>query len=105
MPRFDQHCLSCDWTGDVIAKPFEMPPCPACGEATERYYPIGGRGHGVIGDEFVGGKWIENMGPQPVYVESRSHYKRELAARGLEEKVRHVGQNYGDKSSITTRWY
>lgn len=104
MPRFDQHCQSCTWTGEVIVKPFEHPPCPACGGQTERYYPIGGQANGVIGDEFVGGKWIENLGHEPVFIESRSHLKREMAARNLEHRVRHVGVPGSDHSPATSRW-
>jgi hypothetical protein len=55
-------------------------------------------------DEFVGGQWFENLAPQPIYIESRSHLKREMAARGLEHKVRHVGVPGSDRSPATTRW-
>jgi hypothetical protein len=105
MPRFDQRCQSCTWTGEVIAKPHEMPPCPQCGNNTARHYPIGGHQHSVIGDEFVGGQWIENLDTTPVFVESRSQFKREMKARGLEQKVRHIGTQDSDKSQHTTRWF
>ena len=82
MPVHDQHCLSCAWADEIVVKPFECPPCPECGSATERYYPIGATTAGVIGDEFVGGRWVENLAPTPVYITSRSHLKREMAARG-----------------------
>lgn len=104
MPRHDQRCTACDWTDEVIVQPFEQPPCPQCGGPTERYYPIGGRTNGVIPDEFVGGQWIENMGHEPVYITSRSQFKRELEARGLMQAVRHVPAKGSDKSPHTTRW-
>lgn len=104
MPRFDQACTACHWQGEIVAAPFAHPPCPTCGGITERYYPIGGRGYRVAGDEFVGGRWFENLGPQPVFIESKSHLKREMAARGLTERVRHVGVPGTDKSPHTTRW-
>jgi hypothetical protein len=47
---------------------------------------------------------LENLGPSPVFVESKSQYRRELAARGLEQKVRHVGRDGGDRSRETQRW-
>lgn len=105
MPRYDQRCTACDWTGTVVAKPHEQPPCPTCESATERYYPIGNTQAGVIGDEFVGGKWFENLAPTPVWIESKSHLRREMAARNLEHKVRHVGVPGSDRSPNTTRWY
>lgn len=104
MPKFDQRCTACDWTGEVIAKPFEHPPCESCGSRTERYYPIGGQRY-VISDEIIGGRWVENIAPTPIWVESKSHLRRELASRGLEERVRHVGSQDGDRSAHTTRWY
>jgi hypothetical protein len=105
MPKFDQHCTACDWSAEIIVRSGEHPPCPSCSGATERWWPIGEKTHGVIGDEIIGGRWVENMGPSPVWVESKSHYRRELAKRGLEEKVRHIGTQDSDKSSHTTRWY
>jgi hypothetical protein len=105
MPRFDQRCVSCDWTGEVLARPHEMPPCPACAGGTERHYPIGNKATSVIGDEIIGGMWVENMSPQPIWVESKSQFKREMKSRGLEQKVRHIGTQESDKSSHTTRWY
>jgi hypothetical protein len=106
MPRHSQHCTSCEWNDDVVVQPFEHPPCPTCGAATERWWPIGGSAtHGISSDEFIGGKWIENLDTKPIWVESRSHLKREMKARGLEERIRHVGQDHGDKSPFTTRWY
>lgn len=104
MPRFDQLCPACDWQDEIVVRPHEHPPCPRCGGETVRHYPIGGTRH-VISDEIIGGTWIENMGHQPVYVESRSQYRRELEKRGLEQCVRHVGVKGSDKNPHTTRWY
>lgn len=104
VPKYDQHCLVCEWSAEILAAPGEMPPCPDCGGATERYYPIGGTRRMVLGDEFVGGKWIENLDTTPVYVESRSQLKREMAKRGLVERVRHIGTQDSDKSAHTSRW-
>jgi hypothetical protein len=104
MPRFDQHCTSCDWQAEIVASPHAHPPCPTCGGTTERFYPIGGATHAVVGDDFIGGQWFENLAPTPVYIESKSHLKREMATRGLTERVRHVGVPGTDKSPFTTRW-
>lgn len=103
MKRFDQHCTVCDWADEILAAPFTHPPCPQCGGATERYYPIGGTRQ-VISDEIIGGMWLENIAPRPVWVESKSHMRRELAARGLEQKVQHRGTQDSDKSVHTSRW-
>ena len=88
----------------MVVRPHEMPPCPQCSGATERYYPIGAATSGVLPDEIIGGRWYENLGHEPVYITSRSQLKRELAARGLVEKVRHVSEQGSDRSRFTTRW-
>jgi hypothetical protein len=101
MPTYDQHCLDCGWTGAIFASPHEHPPCPACQGQTERIY-LGG--YGFVGDEIPGGQWIENLGHQPVFVESKSQLKHECELRGLTPMVRHVGEPGSDKSAATTRW-
>lgn len=101
--RFDQHCTACDWSDEILAEPHTHPPCPKCGGATERFYPIGGQRF-VISDEIIGGRFVENIAPQPIWVESKSQLRRELATRGLTEKVQHRGTQDSDKSQHTTRW-
>jgi hypothetical protein len=55
-----------------------------------------------IGDEWPGGgpRTFENMGDRPVTCDTKSDYRRELKARGLEEFVRWSGP--GDQH--VTRW-
>lgn len=103
MPKHDQRCTACDWADEVIVAPYEHPPCPSCGGATERYYPIGVTRQ-VISDEIIGGRWVENIDVKPIWVESKSHLRRELRARGLDEKVQHRGTQDSDKSQHTSRW-
>lgn len=61
-------------------------------------------GTGAIDDTFIGGRIYENLGHEPVYVESRSQLKRELAARGLEEFVRHTPVPGSSRSPHTSSW-
>lgn len=86
----------------MFVSPNHHPPCPVCGQATERLWTRGGAA--VRQDEFIGGLTLENIGDQPVTVYSRSELKRELNARGLEECVRHVPVPGTDSSPFTTRW-
>lgn len=58
----------------------------------------------IIRDEIVGGLTIENLGSTPVTVYSHSERKAIMRARGLVEKVQHVGERGSDKSPHTTRW-
>jgi hypothetical protein len=64
--------------------------CPKCGEAIRvGDFPFckNGSGHGpyrvsVIDDQLEGGaRLFENFGHEPVYIESKSQWRRELAAR------------------------
>jgi hypothetical protein len=78
--------------------------CPKCGGTIEiggwPFCPDHSPGRtSAIGDDFIGGRVYENLGHEAVYIESRSHLKRELKARGLVEMVRHV-----PGSPHTTSW-
>lgn len=59
----------------------------------------------VIDDTLPGGaRMLENLGPEPVYIETKSQLRSEMRARGLREFVRHVGDKGSDKSANTSRW-
>ena len=58
-----------------------------------------------ITDELAGGaRYFENLGPQPVWVESKSQLRDEMRARGLMSRVEHRGVQGSDKSKETSRW-
>jgi hypothetical protein len=103
MPLRDRLCPTCGWV-----KPDNYEPRTAmtvlCPEGHETTIVYVGSSFAVHGDDkFIGGKRFENMGDQPVTVYSRSEYKRELAARGLQEFVRHVDRADGEKP-LTRKW-
>ncbi len=59
----------------------------------------------MIDDTVPGGaRYFENLGPEPVYIASKSQLKDELRARGLKERVHHVGVPGTDRSPQTQRW-
>jgi hypothetical protein len=59
----------------------------------------------VISDALPGGpQTLENLGDRPVYVETKSQLRAELAARNLQAFVRHVPPPDSDKSKETQRW-
>lgn len=61
-----------------------------------------GRG-GVIDDTLTGGaRWMHNLGDTPVWVETKSQFKQELAARGLVQTER-AAYCKDDKSPYATR--
>lgn len=59
----------------------------------------------MIDDQLAGGaRYFENLGHEPVYVESKSQLRAELAARGLMPRVEHRGVPGSDRSPQTSRW-
>jgi hypothetical protein len=59
----------------------------------------------VIDDVLWGGpRFVENLDSTPVWVETKSQYRAELAARGFHQQVRHVPVPGTDKSPMTTSW-
>jgi hypothetical protein len=89
--------------------------CDRCGHD----YAVGewpfcrpGRGHApfrssnlvLIDDTIPGGMVIENMSHDPITFYSKSDYRRAMKARGLINKVEHVGVPGTDKSPETVRW-
>jgi len=55
-------------------------------------------------DSIEGGQWIENLGPEPVKVYSKTELQREMKARGLEQFVRHTPVPGTDKAPHTSNW-
>jgi hypothetical protein len=86
-----------------------MSECHSCGKSLEvgdwPYCPHGRAKMSVIDDTIAGGaRYFENLGPERVWVESKSQLRAELSARGLRPRVQHVGEQGSDKSRNTTRW-
>jgi hypothetical protein len=85
-----------------------MDRCEKCGEPIQiGSWPFckGGHGRGtnnVIGDEID--EWNENVGHEPVHFTSRQERRRYLKEHGLQEFVRHVGEQGSDKNPRTSRW-
>ncbi len=82
--------------------------CEKCGIA----YGIGadyrcphgpiGKG-GVIDDTLPGGaRWMHNLGETPIFIETKTQYRAELAARGLVQDERR-NYNKDDKSPYASR--
>ena len=78
--------------------------CEKCGVTyAVGSWPFCKGGHGraqssIQTDEaWIGGKWIENLGHEPVLVTSRQDLKRQMALHGCEQRIKHVP---GDKYLI-----
>jgi hypothetical protein len=88
-------------TCDKCGKELQVGEWPFCGHG----FPERPGGAAMIDDQLAGGaRYFENLGPEKVWVESKSQLRGELRARGLRENVRHVGVPGGDISPHTSRW-
>jgi hypothetical protein len=75
--------------------------CEKCGHVLRvGDFPFCKGGHGpwnvsVIDDTLEGGaRWFETLGPEPVFIESKSQWRREVAARPIEHVDRHDRDHY-----------
>lgn len=103
MPFYDVRCLSCGQEAlDVLTGVYEVAPCAACGQPTERVWRS--KATSVNGDEIPGGMWQENGFRHPRKFYSKSELTRALAAEGKEFSVRHRTVPGTDKSPFTTDW-
>ncbi len=83
MPLFDSKCTACDWTSERWEKSGVCPPCPLCGAPTEHCWkPNTNR---YVQDQIPGGLVLDNLGGQPITVDSWSERKRVMKERGYHE--------------------
>ena len=88
-------CPACGAKPKVLHWDYEQPgPC-ACGGSLLPYSSALARNRGVIDDQIEGGpRFFEHMGNEPVWIESKSQWKRELESRGLVNVVKHDSAHY-----------
>ena len=103
MPIYDFVCHACNTAEErlVWSRELREQHC-ACGRLMDPAFT--GRAPTMIRDSIRGGQVIENLGPHPKRYFSRTEIRDEMRARGVEQKVRHVGEPGSDKSKHTTRW-
>jgi len=102
MPLHDYQCAVCGAVFEAVA-PWDQyrVACPSdiCNGTAERIY----NGAQVIDDALPGGaRWMHNLGDTPVWVESKTQFREELATRGLVQAER-SSYNRDDKSPYATR--
>ncbi len=103
MPLYDLVCEACN----LVARDQRLasgyhPPCAGCGQPTIYLWDVAPN---VIDDQLPNGpQWFENLGHHPVFVETKTQLKQEMAARKLQPFVRHIGKPGSDKSDKTSRW-
>jgi hypothetical protein len=102
--RVDLKCTACDWTkrDHWDRRGAAYPACETCGAATERAWLMGSF-PAIHGDEMD--FTDHNMTSQPIRFTSKSERRRVMKQLGIQEKIRHVGVQGGDRSPHTTRWY
>ena len=63
--------------------------CKRCRDAALDVRPA----NGVKDDTIIGGTWIHNLGPEPVFVQSESERRTLMRSRGLREALYNQGPN------------
>lgn len=103
MPVFEYQCPACYGTWEQYVPRHDIKStCDKCSIPGKKVYM--GSINTVRDDSIIGGRWIENLGHQPVYVESVTELKRQMKAHGVEEFVRHTPVPGSDKSQHTSNW-
>lgn len=84
---FKEHryeCESCGTAQKQLHWSYEPPKPCACGGTLRGESASAQKGPFVIDDQLEGGaRFFEHMGPEPVYCETKTQWRRELKARGL----------------------
>jgi hypothetical protein len=97
-----------DMTAEEVDRVVARVCCEKCGEAMDvgewPFCPHGKpEGFNVIDDTLPGGaRWVQNLGHQPVWVETKTQMQRELDSRGLRLKES-PNRNRRDRSPWASR--
>lgn len=76
--------MTCDRCGKVLA----LGEWPFCGGVNSHGFPLAGLS--IIDDEIEGGpRFFDTMGPEDVWISSKSEWRREVKARGLVNVDKH----------------
>jgi hypothetical protein len=75
-------------------------PASCCGEWADDSHTLT-RNTGVIDDQLEGGpRWFENLGHAPVWIESKSQWRREVEKRNVVNVVRHDSAYYAKQRKM-----
>ena len=102
MPIYDRLCGQCGWEAIDVFEPVNhlAPLCPDCGEPTVRAWLT--KASSVIGDEMD--HTMVNGLKEPRRFRSKQEFARWKKDNNYTDRVRHIGQDGGDKSPFTRRW-
>ena len=99
--QWSYECEGCGERPKFFHWDYEPTPVCPCGGKLHPYSAVVSRNRGVIDDQIEGGpRFFETMGPEPVWIESKSQWRREVAARGLENVVRHESSYYAKQRKM-----
>lgn len=87
MPFYDYRCDVCGTVINELRSISKRDESSTCCDRPMTRVLLPGR-TGIVTDEIPGGQWIENLGPEPVYVTSHSQRLAIAKARGLREPTK-----------------
>lgn len=102
---FKEYAYECEACGRKVKRlhwDHESPgACECGGELHPGASLILGRNRGVIDDQIEGGpRFFETMGHEPVWIESKSQWRREMEKRNLVNVVRHEADYYAKRRKM-----
>ncbi len=101
MPRHDHECRGCRKVFEQVVRWDERTVACACGQPADRVYRANSAS--VQDDTLTGGaRWMHNLGHEPVWVETKTQLRQEMAARGLVPAERN-NYNRADQTPWATR--
>jgi hypothetical protein len=101
MRRYE--CLDCGMAQQILRWDTDPPVmCERHGAMVEVSLVLSAApNRGVIDDQLEGGaRFFENMGPEPVYLESKSQWRKEVEKRNLVNVVRHDSAYYAKQRKL-----
>jgi hypothetical protein len=99
--EWSYECTACGEKQKHLHWSVDAPPLCACGGRLGPYSVVATRNRGVIDDQIEGGpRFFETMGHEPVWIESKSQWKREVDKRQLVNVVRHDSAYYAKQRKM-----
>lgn len=99
--EWSYECEGCGAKPKILHWDYEPMPACACGGTLHPYSIALSRHRGVIDDQIEGGPRVfETLGPEPVFIESKSQWRREVEKRGLTNVVKHDSAYYAKQRKM-----
>jgi hypothetical protein len=99
--EWSYECTACGEKQKHLHWSVDAPPLCACGGTLAPYSLAAAPNRGVIDDQIEGGpRFFETLGHEPVWIESKSQWRREVDKRQLVNVVKHDSAYYAKQRKM-----